>query len=80
MMTELGRAREEIDRLDWRPRLMEARLLVEKHKRAEAIPALHETLSLNPRCAEAWFLLGRIALGGFDFDSADFYDRVDGFL
>ena len=70
MMTELGRAREEIDRLDWRPRLMEARLLVEKHKRAEAIPALHETLSLNPRCAEAWFLLGRIALGGFDFDSA----------
>ena len=29
MMTELGRAREEIDRLDWRPRLMEARLLVE---------------------------------------------------
>ncbi len=70
MMTELARVREEIDRFDWRPRLMEARLLVEKHKRSEAIPALHETLSLNPRCAEAWFLLGRIALGGFDFDSA----------
>lgn len=70
MMTALGRARDEIDRLDWRPRLMEARLLMEKHNRSEAIFALHETLSLNPKCAEAWFILGRIALGGFDFDSA----------
>ncbi|HAW96282.1 MAG TPA: hypothetical protein DCX60_08400 [Phycisphaerales bacterium] len=70
MMTELARARDEVDRLDWRPRLMEARLLVEKHNRSEAVTALHETLSLNPRCAPAWYMLGRIALGGFDFDSA----------
>ncbi|MDG2032033.1 MAG: tetratricopeptide repeat protein [Phycisphaerales bacterium] len=70
MMKLLGRARNDLDRLDWRSRLLEARLLVEKHNKAEAIPALYEVLGLNPRCAEAWYLLGRIGLGGFDFDSA----------
>ena len=70
MMELLGRARNDLDRLDWRSRLLEARLLVEKHNKAEAVAALYEVLGLNPRCAEAWFLLGRIALGGFDFDSA----------
>lgn len=70
MMQLLGRARNDLDRLDWRARLQEARLLVEKHNRVEAIGALHEVLGLNPRCAEAWFLLGKIALRSFDFDSA----------
>ena len=70
MMELLGRVRNDLDRLDWHSRLVEARLLVAKHNKAEAVPALHEVLGLNPRCAEAWFLLGTIALGGFDFDSA----------
>ena len=70
MMGLLGRARNDLDRLDWRARLQEARLLVAKHNRSEAVAALHEVLGLNPRCAEAWFLLGKIALRVFDFDSA----------
>lgn len=70
MMELLGRVRDDLDRLDWRSRLVEARLLLEKHNRVEAVGALREVLGLNPRCAEAWYLLGRIALGGFDFDSA----------
>ncbi|MCH2143669.1 MAG: tetratricopeptide repeat protein [Phycisphaerales bacterium] len=70
MMKLLGRARNDLDRLGWRSRLTEARLLVEKHNRVEGIAALHEVLGLNPRCAEAWYLLGTIALDIFDFDSA----------
>ena len=70
MMELLGRSREELDRLDWRAPLLEAQLLVEKHNRSEAVGALHQVLSLNPRCARAWYLLGRLALRGFDFDSA----------
>lgn len=70
MMQLLGRARNDLDRLDWRVPLAEARLLLAKHNRAEAVPALHDTLTLNPRAAEAWFLLGTVAISTFDFDSA----------
>ncbi|MEE2681168.1 MAG: tetratricopeptide repeat protein [Planctomycetota bacterium] len=70
LMDLLARSRDSLNRLDWRTPLLEARLLIEKHNRVEAVAALHETLSLNPRCAEAWYLLGRIALRAFDFDSA----------
>jgi tetratricopeptide (TPR) repeat protein len=70
MMSLLARAHQELDRLYWPAKLAEARLLVAKDNQPEAIDALHETLALNPRCAEAWFMLGRIALERFDFDSA----------
>ncbi len=71
MMRLLGRAHQEIDRLHWPAKLAEARLLFEKSKKSEAVTALHETLALNPRCSEAWYLLGRIAVDSFDFDSAE---------
>jgi tetratricopeptide (TPR) repeat protein len=70
MMDELGRAHQQLDRLYWPAKLAEARLLMDKDNEAQAILALHETLALNPRCAEAWYLLGRAALSRFDFDSA----------
>jgi len=69
MLDLLGKARLEMDRLYWPASLTEGKLLFEKSKMKEAVQALHETLTLNPRSAEAWFLLGRIALRRFDFDS-----------
>jgi tetratricopeptide (TPR) repeat protein len=70
MMTVLARARGELDRLHWPAVLIEAQLLVEKDNFSEGVMALHETLSLNPRCAQAWYDLGRQALSRFDFASA----------
>lgn len=71
MMTLLGRAHQELDRLYWPATLAEAELLIDKYNVQEAVAALHETLSLNPRCADAWYHLGRVALGRFDFDSTN---------
>ncbi len=69
IMATLAKARE-LDRLDWRPRVAEGRFLLEKHNFEEAVAALREAVGLNPRAAEAWVLLGKIALMGFDFDGA----------
>jgi tetratricopeptide (TPR) repeat protein len=70
MMMLLGRAHQQLDRLYWPAKLAEAQLLLDKDNEREAIIALHETLALNPRCGQAWFVLGRTALGRFDFSSA----------
>lgn len=70
LFAALGRARDSIDRLDPAIRLREAQLLVERHARLEGAKALSETLSLSPRSAEAWYLLGGLALDGFDFVGA----------
>ena len=70
MMNMLGRAHQQIDRLYWPAMLAEASLLVHKDNSRDAIAALHDTLSLNPRSAAAWYALGRIALIRFDFASA----------
>jgi tetratricopeptide (TPR) repeat protein len=75
MMSRLARAGRELDRLYWPARLAEAELLIEKYNDDDAIAALHETLSLNPRCAQAFYDLGRIALSRFDFDSVG--DAID---
>ncbi len=70
MLELLSRAHPELDRLHWPSRLVEARLLIDKDNEKDGVEALHETLSLNPRCAEAWFVLGTVALARFDFSSA----------
>ncbi len=66
----LGRARDELDRLSWRARLVESELLFDKDNRGEAIQAAVEALSLNPGLSEAWFLLGNHFVDSFDFDRA----------
>jgi tetratricopeptide (TPR) repeat protein len=66
----LGRVHQEVDRLYWPALVAEAAILSDKHNDREAVHALHEALSLNPRGGEAWYLLGRIALRRFDFGSA----------
>ncbi len=70
MMGLLARAHQELDRLYWPARLTEAQLLIDKDNQFEAVGALHETLALNPRCAQAWYELGRLALRRFDFRSS----------
>ncbi|MEM7227392.1 MAG: tetratricopeptide repeat protein [Planctomycetota bacterium] len=70
MLDELSRVRTDYDRLYWPARLAEAYLLAEKHNTGEAMRAAFETLSLNPRCIDAWYLLGRLSLQRFDFESS----------
>src|SRR5690606_14620083 len=62
MMNLLARAHQELDRLYWPALLVEAELLHEKDDMGEAVKVLHEALALNPRSAEAWFMLGSIGL------------------
>lgn len=76
MLNLLARARGEIDRLYWPAVLTEANLLLDKDNIPEAITALHEVLGLNPRSADAWYLLGGVALGRFDFDAAATAERA----
>ena len=71
MLDLLANARDSINRLDPRPRIAEAKLLLDRGKIADAVPALHESLKLNPRSAEAWYLLGKAALSRFDFEGAE---------
>jgi len=71
MMRLIARARDELDRMSWRARLLEGELLYAKDNRKEAVEALRETLSLNPRSAKAWALLGEIQVKGFSIDAAE---------
>lgn len=71
MLSLLGRAHQQLDRLYWPAKLAEAHLLLDKDHTAEAVAALHETLELNPRCSDAWYTLGQVALSRFDFESAN---------
>lgn len=70
-MTLLAQARDRLDRLNWQSRLCEAQLLHEKDNFPEAGKALEEALTLNPRNAQAWALLGHLAVAGFDLPRAD---------
>ncbi len=78
MMSMLARARERLDRFEPGAPLAEARLLDEKDNTEQAVKALQQALALNPRSAQAWALLGRIAVDQFDFDRAQqIIDRLD---
>ncbi len=70
MMSLLGRAQRELDRLYWPALFTEAELLHDKDDTREAVNVLHEVLDLNPRSSEAWYMLGRIAVSTFDFAGA----------
>jgi len=78
LMDLLTRASGELDRLYWPATLAEAQLLYDKDERASASQAAMSVLKLNPQCAEAWHLLGMLAVDSFDFDRAqDISDRLD---
>lgn len=69
-MDWFAKARSEMDRLYWPASLAEARLLVDKNSRMQAIDAIKQTLSLNPNCSEVWLLLGRMSVDSFQFEKA----------
>ena len=69
--TLIAHARDRVDRLDWRIRMVEAHLLYEHHNLGDAHTAAVEALRLNPRASEPMLLLGHIAVDGFDFDNAE---------
>jgi len=71
MMDALGQVRTRLDRLFWPAYIAEAELLYAKDNPALAGEALTECLRLNPSCAAAWFLLGRMACDSFNFDNAE---------
>ncbi len=70
VMAMLASAQLQLDRLYHPALLAQARLLIERHNRVEAVDALREALALNPRSSEAWYLLGRLYAQGFDFEGA----------
>lgn len=71
LMAALKTAREDLDRLAWPVYLAEAELLYDKDNSAQAQQALEQVLSMNPHCAEAWAMLGRMAVDAFDMPSAE---------
>ena len=77
MMAFLARARE-TDPFSWRVRLAEAQLLLDKDNWPEARGAAVEALKRNPACAEAYAVLGEIAVSSFDLEAARVIaDRLD---
>ncbi|MCH2139332.1 MAG: hypothetical protein MK074_09830, partial [Phycisphaerales bacterium] len=46
-------------------------LLQSRDNRSGAGEAIGEALQLNPRSAQAWYMLGQLQLGSFNFDAAD---------
>ncbi len=71
MMSLIGKVHQQVDRLYWPAKLVEAEILFEKQNYQEATAALHEVLALNPRSSQAWYLLGQIALENMLFEQAE---------
>ncbi len=77
LLDRIARARD-ADRLNYKPRLVEAELLYARHNLSDAQAAARESLRLNPRAAGAWRLLGEIAVDSFDFDTSQaIAERLD---
>ena len=70
-MQLLGEAQQSIDRLYWPAILGQARVLTQRSKEAEAQKAAMQVLSMNPACAEAWKLMGKLSSESFAFDAAE---------
>lgn len=70
LLDRITRARDS-DRLNFKPRLVEAELLYARHNLSDAEAAAREALRLNPRAAAAWRILGEIAVDSFDFDTSE---------
>lgn len=66
-----SRIHQQIDRLYWPAKLVEAELLADKDNPKEAAAAAMEVLALNPRCCDAWTLMARLNIEGYNFAGAE---------
>ncbi|MBL8762274.1 MAG: hypothetical protein JNL50_13330, partial [Phycisphaerae bacterium] len=66
LMAMLGEARKGKDPLSWRVALCEAQLLWDKDNPGEAVGALEQALSLNPKAAESWALFVQVTTAQMD--------------
>ena len=71
MLELLGKARDELDRVSWRANLVEAMLLYEKDWFEEVSKTVETVLTLNPSCADAYWLYGQMCVDTFDFPRAE---------
>lgn len=71
MLSMLSAVHQEKDRLYWPALVLEAEILREAGRWAEASEAALSALSLNPRSAGAWAVLGGMSAGAFDKARAD---------
>ncbi|MEM9109247.1 MAG: tetratricopeptide repeat protein [Planctomycetota bacterium] len=69
--TLLSKARDEVDPLYWPAYVAEAELLMAKGNPREAMEAVSQALSLNPKSSEAWYLFGSMRCRFFDFEAAN---------
>ena len=69
--TLLAKAHEEVDPLYWPAYVVEAELLFAKGNPKQAMQAIGQALSLNPKSSEAWYLFGSMRCRFFDFDAAN---------
>ncbi len=67
----LATARQSLDRLYWPAILVEAKLLQERDNRPQAFEAAQQVLTMCPSSADAWYLLGRLAVDSLDFAGAE---------
>jgi cellulose synthase operon protein C len=67
----LATARDDLGRLYWPAYLTEAELLYEKDSVKDGAQAATQALSMNPSSAQAWLLMGRIAVESFNFEGAE---------
>lgn len=67
----LSKAHEEVDPLYWPAYVAEAELLYAKGNPQQAMQAVMQALSLNPKSSEAWYLFGSMRCRFFDFDAAN---------
>lgn len=67
----LARARDQLDRLSPAVPLAETLLLYDKDSRSDAAEAAMRALSLHPRHADGWAMMGRLAVDGFNMDGAE---------
>lgn len=67
----LSKAHEEVDPLYWPAYVAEAELLMAKGNPRQAMEAVGQALSLNPKSSEAWYLFGSMRCRFFDFDAAN---------
>ncbi len=66
-----GHIHQQVDRLYWPAKLVEAELLADKDNPKEAAAAAMEVLSLNPRCCDAWSILAQLNLDSYNFAGAE---------